>query len=577
MDLISRGYEQAHQLKKTIAVVGLVATTLFSGSAFAERFAVIMKDRETFRQTHQQIQKGIQLQAVQLKSVRGLTSPFQKVGVHVEQSLGHLNSLVVQAETAEQLQALRATGLVESIEKEVFYPAPKPILGFMPTRAWTFNLQSAAAVVNPLDLPAPGVPWGIGAVHAPQAWGPAHKGATARVLVLDTGIDRDHPALKNNFEEGRDFTGEEASPYEYADVIGHGTHCAGTIAAVQLEEGFVGVAPEAKILAGRVCGHQGCSNIAVAAGMNWAIEKNVDVVSMSLGGPFATPVEMRAAKALNEAGITVVAASGNEAKQGVSYPAAFETSIAVGAVDHNLEKAKFSNWGPELDVVAPGVDVVSSVPMGSGRESKALVNGNRVKSTSFSGSPEISEAISNQLVFSGLGKPGDFPEAVQGKFALISRGEISFADKVTAAIQAGAAGVVIFNNEAGLMNGALTTDGSTVAIPVVMIEQNMGVQIKAALEIGSKVEFSMQTLATNYASFAGTSMATPHVAGVVALMKAANHSLTPAQVLSILKETATALGPNSNNEFGSGLVNAERAVQAALAVVQAPASVRRIH
>jgi serine protease len=387
-------------------------------------------------------------------------------------------------------------------------------------------------------------------------------------MVLDTGIDKDHPALRDNFEKGRDFTGEEGAPYPFVDLVGHGTHCAGTIAGVRMGSGFSGVAPKAKILAGRVCGERGCSSIAVAAGMNWAITEKVDLISMSLGGTKPTGIERRAVEAVDKAGITIVAASGNDGVPKVGFPAAFAPVVAVGAIDSTLAKAKFSQWGPELALVAPGVDVVSSVPVGSGREAKVDLNQKTVLSTSFSGSPEIAEAVSNDLVVSGLGKPENFSSAVKGKFALIRRGEIPFADKVKNAIAAGALGAVIYNNEPGLMQGALTQDGSTVAIPVVMIEQSSGLQAEALIAQGMAVRATVQTMSTDYAAFAGTSMATPHVAGVVALMKTANKNLTPAEVKNILKSTATATAAsNTENEYGSGLLNAEKAVQAAEAMV----------
>jgi subtilisin family serine protease len=96
-----------------------------------------------------------------------------------------------------------------------------------------------------------------------------------------------------------------------------------------------------------------------------------------------------------------------------------------------------------------------------------------------------------------------------------------------------------------------------------MIEQTVGQQLVANLGKGTEIKATLLTVATDYASFQGTSMATPHVAGVAALVKSVNKKLTGAQVKEILTSTATALGPNNNNEFGKGLVNAEAAVAAA--------------
>ncbi|MNT63456.1 M-protease precursor [compost metagenome] len=98
-----------------------------------------------------------------------------------------------------------------------------------------------------------------------------------------------------------------------------------------------------------------------------------------------------------------------------------------------------------------------------------------------------------------------------------------------------------------------------------MIEQTTGLEIVKQLAAGQTVSATLQTVATDYAAFDGTSMATPHVAGVVALVKAANKALNGSQVKAILKATASPLSPNDKNEYGSGLVNAEAAVEAALA------------
>ncbi len=542
-----------------VFLVVTLGISLTGVNSFADRYFVVMKDKDTFQQAHQQVQAGVRaMSQMQFRTAAGLKSPLAAAGIHVENSLQHLESLIVEAETEEQIQVLKKSGLVAFVEKEVFHPSPKPVAGFQLTQPWTFHLNYA--IDNQAYL-GPKTPWGIHAVKAPQVWQKGNRGQHSRVLVLDTGIDKEHPALKDNFEKGRDFTGEtEGLPYPYADAEGHGTHCSGTIAAKQSADGFVGVAPEAKILMGRVCATQGCSNIAVAAGMNWAIQEGVDLVSMSLGGDAATGAEKRAAAALEKAGITVVAASGNSGTPKVGFPAAFPTVIAVGAVDSKLVKAKFSQWGPELDVVAPGVDVVSSVPQGSGRESRVYVNGKVVVSNSFVGSPVVQIPKTNEVVFSGLGKEGHFPAEVAGKFALISRGEIPFIEKVKNALAANAAGVVFFNNEPGLVQGAVTDDGSILSIPVVMIEQVEGNKIKGALETGEKVSVTIETAPTDYASFSGTSMATPHVAGVVALIKSANKNLKPAQVLEVLKASATTMEPNANNEYGSGLVDAEKAV-----------------
>lgn len=559
------------QLKAALFVVILGLASL----AHAGRFLVVMKNKEVFSQVHTQYMLGnsTSMASIQLNGSEAQKSAVSESDVQLEGSFEHLQTLVVQADSAEQVEKLKAAGLAVSVEPEIFHPAPRPIAGYSLTQPWDYSLAQPVdaniAASSPSARRLLGAPWGIDAVKAPQAWALSKRGQGARVVILDTGIDKDHPALKNQIEETRDFVNDKNQPYDVADHVGHGSHVAGTIAGAQLSNGFVGVAPAAKILVGRVCSEEGCSNISVAAGINWAISRKADIVSMSLGGPVPTASEKRAVEIADKAGVTVIAATGNDGKPSVSFPAAFSSVIAVGAIDSKMQKAKFSNWGPEVAVVGPGVDVVSSVPVGSGRESKAVViisgQSTDVNSTSFVGSPEITTPMTNTLVVAGLGKPDDFKTAnVSGKFAFIKRGEITFAEKIKNAIAANAAGVILYNNEPGLIQGAVTSDGSTVAIPIVMVESTVGEDAVRKIAAGVAVQMTIATLATDYASFSGTSMATPHVAGVAALVKAANKSLRPTMMKSILQATATPMSPNDENQLGAGLVNAEKAVGAAL-------------
>lgn len=531
---------------------------LLSTAAQAEKFLVTFKNKAAFAQVHSQfmLQQNLNLGDVRFFSAIG-------PAVVVEDSLKHLDAVVIDVTDPSQLKLLMASGKVEMAEAEIFHPAPMPIQGFQPWKPWNVDM---AQILGSSAL-GPKTPYGIDLVNAPAAWNLKGRGAGARVLVLDTGIDFSHPSLAGNYEKGKDFT-VLADSTDVTDVVGHGTHVAGTVAGVfNAADGFTGVAPEAKVLMGRVCGEGGCSNIAVARGINWGIDEKVDVITMSLGGPLGSLSEKRAVEAADLAGITVIAASGNEGTPRVSYPAAFPTVVAVGAVDSQSARATFSQYGPELDVMAPGVGVVSSVPMGTGRESRVLVStgtgaAREVVSSGFVGSPEVIQPLTNELVECGLGKPENFTAAVKGKFALIMRGEIAFVDKVKNAIAAGAAGAVIYNNAPGLIQGALTQDGSTLAIPAMMIEQVVGEEMKQIVITGGIATATVQTLRTDFAPFDGTSMATPHVAGVAALIKAANKTLTPAQVREIFATTSKKVGVEA--EFGKGLVDAEAAVKRAL-------------
>ncbi len=529
-------------------------------------------------------------------------------GTPTPKALKFVRAVIMDGENAQVLESLKNHPEVLSVEKEFFVPSPKPISGFKIARVPRPQMMVAeggASIAADADDAVPvlrvgeATPWGIVAVKAGEAWAGSSAGAKSRVLVLDTGVDVTHPVIAGHFEKGKNFSADSQTgavdPAAFADVEGHGTHVSGTILGAYNETtGFTGVAPKAKLLMGRVCSQEGCSSIALLEGINWGIEQHVDVMSMSLGGPMASNAEANAMQAAEAAGIVVVAASGNSGTEptysydkkdpkcksanpfqpincGVSYPAAFPTVVAVGAVDSTLVKTNFSQWGPELDVTAPGAAVISSVPMGTGRVSDVTLTlagvPKKVKSAAFSGTQLFATPLTNQIVVvPGMGRPTDYATInVDGKFALISRGEIKFAEKVKNAIDAKAVGVIIYNNTTGLMQGAVTEDGSLLSYPVVMIEQVEAQALIAALAQATAVTASISLSPSDYASFDGTSMATPHVAGVVALIRSANKNLTPAQVRLILTSTAIALSPNDTNQFGAGIVQADKAVQAAIA------------
>lgn len=525
-------------------VLAALGMTL-SANAESKRYMVQFKSPETFKAMTQNVAKHNMFSPMRTSGLKLFNS-----NASVTQALEHVQLLVIESEDASAIASLRQHPSIAFVEEEMMHPAPAPIA----TLGTAMPMAKRTAAMD--------MPWGITAVRAPQAW-LSTRGTDMKVMVLDTGLDVEHIAVKSRFIGGRNFTG--GSSTDVTDTAGHGTHVAGTILADGVDNGLTGVAPDAKLLMGKVCSENGCSSIAIANGLDWAIAEGAHVVNMSLGGFFISEAEVQALIRAEAAGVMVIAASGNGGNGRVSYPAAYETVLAVGAVDEALLKADFSQWGPELAVMGPGVDVISSVPRGTGRGAVVMMEvdgkgNNVVNSTPFVGSP-ITAMVTNEVVFAGLGKPEDFTNInVSGKFALISRGELTFKDKVANAIAAGATGVVVFNNAPGMMQGSLTDDGTEAAIPAVMIEQTVGEEAKLALSNGEVVRFSMAVEATDFASFQGTSMATPHVAGVAALVRAANPMLTPAQVRDVLKNTCTELGPNPNNEYGRGIVNAEAAV-----------------
>lgn len=179
------------------------------------------------------------------------------------------------------------------------------------------------------------------------------------VAVIDKGIDTKHPELK-----GRTLPAYNAiNPAGALIKDVHGTHVAGIIGAnANNDVGAHGINPNVKILPIDVFGEGwGASDYTIAQGILYAIEKGAKVINMSLGGYFNSPILEEAVQKAIDAGITVVAAAGNEATDMYAVPASYEGVISVGATDSKNKLAEFSNYGPSVDIVAPGVDVYSSI------------------------------------------------------------------------------------------------------------------------------------------------------------------------------------------------------------------------
>ncbi|GAF11832.1 LOW QUALITY PROTEIN: hypothetical protein JCM19045_969 [Bacillus sp. JCM 19045] len=204
---------------------------------------------------------------------------------------------------------------------------------------------------------AQSVPWGINRVQAPIAQNRGFTGAGVRVAVLDTGIST-HPDL--NIRGGVSFVPGEPT---MLDGNGHGTHVAGTIAALNNNVGVLGVAPNVELYGVKVLGANGSGSISgIAQGLQWAGNNGMHVANLSLGSSQPSATLEQAVNQATSQGVLVVAASGNSGAGTVGYPARYANAMAVGATDQNNNRASFSQYGQGLDIVAPGVGVQSTYP-----------------------------------------------------------------------------------------------------------------------------------------------------------------------------------------------------------------------
>ena len=292
------------------------------------------------------------------------------------------------------------------------------------------------AAVSP-DLPihasAQTLPTGVDRVQADRSSARAGDGAgavDADVAVIDTGIDPGHPDL--DVAGGVDCTGSGS----WADGSGHGTHVAGTIAARDDDSGVVGVAPGARLWSVRVLGARGAgSTSTVICGVDWvtANAATIEVANMSLGGPGRDPGGSGCATGDAEhdaichsvrAGVTFVVAAGNEAVDARNaVPAAYDEVITVSALadfdgrpggaapptcrsDLDDTFASFSNYGPPVDLIAPGTCILSSWTGGGFR--------------TISGTSMASPHVAGAAALYAAGHPGAAPDEVRA--ALVAAG-----------------------------------------------------------------------------------------------------------------------------------------------------------
>ncbi|WP_236028473.1 S8 family serine peptidase [Paractinoplanes lichenicola] len=216
-----------------------------------------------------------------------------------------------------------------------------------------------AAATDPL-LP---VQWDLARVRADGAW-PHSTGAGVTVAVIDSGVDAAHPDLAGHVLPGADFlAGTEGTA---TDPYGHGTHVAGTIAALTGNgEGIAGMAPDAKILPVRVLDANGNGYMSdVANGIAYAADHGADVINLSVSATSQVGAVTNAVAYARGKGVVVVAAAGNARRTGspTAYPAADPGVIAVAATDSADAVAGYSNRGDYVDVAAPGSDITSTYP-----------------------------------------------------------------------------------------------------------------------------------------------------------------------------------------------------------------------
>ncbi|OZB95176.1 S8 family serine peptidase [Paenibacillus sp. XY044] len=438
-------------------------------------------------------------------------------------------------------------------------------------------------------------------IGAEDMWDSGYVGEGVKVGVIDTGIDYNHPSLKDAYKGGYDFVDNDSDPMETlpdptkpVNSTGstydtyHGTHVSGTVAGrgdpehPDAGKGWVrGVAPGSDLYVYRVLGPYGSGSTEnVIAGIEKAVSDGMDVINLSLGSTMNNSYTPDAIAADNAAlaGVTVVISNGNEGPDAetVGSPAAAQLAISVGASTPPLQTPIFTS-------------------------DTAGISYAQLAATS----PKLeTESADLELVDAGLGRTSDYANIdVKGKTAFVQRGEISFAEKAQNAAANGAMAVIIYNNAPGEIGGA-TLNGAEDVVPAYTISQESGLKLKSEIAKGNNhvtfgykaevdlladlssrgpalpnytikpditapgvgIKSSIPAFGGDYTNayeeLQGTSMAAPHVAGSAALMlektREEGLQLKPDDVKALLTNNAVLIKDRDNREYGTNEQGAGR-------------------
>jgi len=328
----------------------------------------------------------------------------------------HLTATADMGEALETLAADPLVGIVQENHRMSLDALPTdPLL----ERQWGLENEEALGWNQNMETAAD-----IEAIAAWQIWDIQPGDNPVVVAVIDSGVELDHPDLDGQLVppgDWKDYVDGDATP---DDSDGHGTLVARIIAAAWDGDGMAGVCPQCRILPVRVTAGQTFDVENLIRGIDWALSHGAQVINISAGTDAwqqSSPLLRATIQDARNQGIAIVTAAGNDGHRGISLPAIYPETIAVGAVDRYGDRASFSNQGSELDLTAPGVDVLTGDPdTGSGTSFSAPhVTG--LVGLLLSGEPNLTpDQLRERLLRStddGIGAPGQDisgPDALYG-------------------------------------------------------------------------------------------------------------------------------------------------------------------
>jgi subtilisin family serine protease len=450
--------------------------------------------------------------------------------------------------------------------------------------------------------------WGLTTIKAPETWNITTGKPAVVIGVIDTGVDYQHPDLQDNIwtntKESNGVTGTDDDKDGYTDDIrgwdfvgvtdtadqgsavadndpmdvdGHGTHISGIIAAVANNSmGIAGVNWRARIMPLKIAADnsESLEEFAALEALQYAIDHGAKIINCSFGGSTYSTEEYAAFTALKDAGILAVCAAGNDATNNdnsntTTYPASYDLdniiSVAASASDDSL--ASFSSWGSNygktsVHLMAPGVDVYSTIP---GSSALIKVTGTSYTALGMEYAGRTDETGITGILYScGQGYPSEFPAGVSGNIALIQRGVLDFSVKVQNAEDAGAKGVIIYNNVSNVRGDSFDNNGGTLAspgdwVPAVSVTKARGA---ALIALGTPTVTLLNK--PLYEEMSGTSMATPHVTGAAGLLLSQCPSLTYTEIKSALLNSVDKIAGVKDKLVSGGRLNVYAALKSLL-------------
>jgi serine protease len=379
-----------------------------------------------------------------------------------------------------------------------------------------------------------------------------------RINTIAVSITR---GLVNRLAKDSNVVSVEPDPARYlaAEVVPYGIDA---VQAVDNDLGVIGVSPGqvdlfiVKIFdnAGEWVPQTRASNLMAAAQM--CADNGAKIISMSLGGSSKALPEQKTFDALYQQGVLSIAAAGNAGDDADHYPASYDSVVSVAAIDSAYAFADFSQFNDQVELAAPGVGVLSTVPYVP--NSFLFVDDQAYPGLPLEFSPY--GTVTGPLADGGRCLPTDTPGDWDGMVVLCKRGDASFAEKVTTVMNGHGAAAVIYNNDPGLFSGTLGKKGDWIV--AISTSQEDGQAALAYLGQEATVQSGPSIPGSSYEAWDGTSMATPHVSGVAALLWSANPKWTNAEIREAMTLTAMDLGDEGwDAHYGYGLVQAYDALQ----------------